>query len=71
VAGSEAVIAEIEKVIGVTIGETSKDGKYSFDWMECQGQCQSAPTILVNDEIYTDMTPEKVRKLLEGGLKAC
>lgn len=71
VAGSEAVIAEIEKVIGVTIGETSEDGKYSFDWIECQGQCQSAPTILVNDKIYTDMTPEKVRKLLEGGLKAC
>lgn len=71
VAGSEAVITEIEKVTCVTIGETSKDGKYSFDWMECQGQCQSAPAILVNGKIYTDMTPEKVRKLLEGGLEAC
>ena len=67
VAGSEAVITAIESFIGCKIGETSADGRYTFTFTECQGQCQAAPTILINDKLYTNVTPESVTLLLEKG----
>lgn len=67
VTGSEAVITAIENCIGCKIGETSADGKYTFTFTECQGQCQAAPSILINDRLYTDVTPESVIILLKKG----
>ena len=68
VAGSEAVIEAVEKLLGIKVGETTKDGKYSFGFTECLGQCQASPTLEINTKLYIDMTPEKVTALLKGGL---
>jgi len=71
VAGSAELIQAIEKTLGVQIGNSTEDGKYSFDYTECLGQCQAAPTILVNEKLYTDMTGKKFIELLKkGGFEA-
>jgi len=67
VAGAVEVIAAIEKELGIKIGEKTEDGKYSFDYTECLGQCQAAPTVLVNGKLYTDITPKDIPVLLEKG----
>lgn len=67
VAGSAEVIKAIENALGIQIGNSTKDGRYSFDYTECLGQCQAAPAILVNEKLYTDMTGEKFVELLKTG----
>jgi len=67
VAGSDAVIAAIEKALGISVGEMTADGSYTFEWTECQGQCQADPSVLVNGKLYTGITPESVKELLKRG----
>lgn len=68
VAGSTEVIETVEKMLGIKVGETTKDGKYFFGYTECLGQCQAAPSLEINRTLYTDLTPEKVTALLKGGV---
>ena len=67
VAGAGKVVEAIEKKLGIKAGETTKDGKYSFCYCECIGQCQSSPSVIINGTLHTNMTPEKVVKLIEQG----
>ena len=43
-----------------SFGETSADGAFTLEWANCMGMCDQGPAMLVNDEIYTRLTPEKV-----------
>lgn len=71
VAGSTEVISAIEKALGIEIGGTTPDGKYSFEFTECIGQCQSSPSVLINGKLYTDMTDTKITDILKkGGLES-
>ncbi len=67
IAGASAVIEKIETELGTKIGNATKDGKYVLKYVECQGQCQGAPTVLVNGKIYTGVTPDSVMDLVKGG----
>ena len=62
--GGKKLIAEIEKLLGIPAGEMTADGEYSFGYVECLGQCQSAPAVLVNGVLHTDMNIRKLRELL-------
>lgn len=67
VAGAGKVVEAIEKHLGIRAGETTEDGKYSFSYCPCMGQCQSSPSVLINGELYTEMTPEKIIELIDKG----
>lgn len=67
VAGADAVIEALEATLDIKVGGSTPDGKYSLRYTECLGQCQSSPTLLVNGELHTDMTPEKVKAMLTKG----
>lgn len=67
VKGADKIISAIEKELGITIGGTTADGRYSFAFTECQGHCGEAPTVVINGKIYTDVTVEKIHQLLTGG----
>lgn len=68
--GSTELIAAIENATGVKLGEISADGKYYFDYVECLGQCQSAPNMLINGRLYSGVKATSVAKLIkEGGGK--
>jgi len=45
--------------------ETTSDGNFSLAWANCLGICDQGPAMLVNDNIYTHVTPEKVHGILE------
>ncbi|ABI68339.1 complex I 24 kDa subunit family protein [Syntrophomonas wolfei] len=64
VAGAAEVIAALEKELGIKMGETTPDGKFTLELCECVGQCQATPVITVNSKPYGDMTPEKVSGVL-------
>ncbi len=58
--------AAIEKKIGIGPGETTADGRFSFELTNCIGACDQAPAMLIDDEVYGDLTPEKIREILQS-----
>jgi NADH-quinone oxidoreductase subunit E len=62
----ETMAAAIEKELGIAPGETTPDGRFSFELTNCIGACDQAPAMLVDDEVYGDLTPEKIREILQS-----
>lgn len=62
--GKNQVLFAIQNMLKIKIGETTHDGKFSLLETNCLGWCHKAPAMLINDEIYTELTPEKVREIL-------
>lgn len=63
--GSDAIVKACEKHLGVAVGETTPDGKFTLKEAECLGACVNAPMLSVGDVFYEDLTPENVVKLLD------
>jgi NADH dehydrogenase (ubiquinone) flavoprotein 2 len=69
---SESIVQATLKRLGVHMGETTKDGKFTVVEVECLGACVNAPMVQINDDYYEDLTPEtmvEVIDLLAEGLK--
>jgi len=64
IAGADKVVAALESELGIKMGETTADGKFTLELTECVGQCQATPVITINSKPYGDMTPEKVKAVL-------
>jgi len=63
---SQAIIESIEREIGIKPGETSPDDKFSFQLTNCIGACDKAPAMMINNEVYTDLTPNKISQILKS-----
>jgi [NiFe] hydrogenase diaphorase moiety large subunit len=64
-AGKEHVARQLQNDLDISFGETTPDGKFSLHWANCLGMCDQGPALLVNDRIFTRVTPEKVHGILE------
>ena len=62
--GNAELIAALEAATGLKIGESSEE--YRLDWVECLGQCQAAPNLLINGRLYTEVDLKKIPELLGG-----
>lgn len=62
--GSPAVLERIEAVLGIKPGETTADGRFTLETVNCLGACALAPVVVIGEETYGQMTPDKVEKLL-------
>jgi len=69
VRGADAVLATLEKELGIKEGETTKDGMFSLATARCIGACALAPAIAVSDDVYGKLTPDKVKELVQTDLK--
>ena len=65
VRGSEKILAEFEKVLGVKEGETTTDGLYTLETVRCVGACGLAPVVQVNGKTYGNCTLDSVKQILE------
>lgn len=63
--GCDDLVRHIEKRLGIALGETTADRKFTLEGVQCLGSCGTAPVIQVNDDYYEDMTLEKVDELLD------
>ena len=66
-AGRDGVAQQLRNELGVDFGETTTDGRFTLEWANCIGMCDQGPALLVNDQVFTHVTPNKVRDIL----KAC
>ena len=65
VGGAEPVIEHVAARLGLRPGETTADGKFTLEVVQCLASCGTAPALRVNDELYENMTGEKIDELLE------
>jgi NADH:ubiquinone oxidoreductase subunit E len=66
VVGGREVIKAIQEELGIQAGKTSEDGKFSFELVSCLGVCGVGPVMMVDSEIYGNLTPEKARDILKN-----
>lgn len=65
VRGAENVLAEFKKELGIEVGETSVDGKFSLSCLRCVGACGLAPVVQVGDKTYGRVAPDDVKEILK------
>ena len=63
--GGDMVAKTIEETLGIKPGETSQDRRFSLRWVNCLGVCDKAPAMMVNDQVYLDLTPKRVIQILD------
>jgi [NiFe] hydrogenase diaphorase moiety large subunit len=64
-AGKTRVARQLENDLGIRFGETSADGRFSLEWASCLGMCDQGPALLVNDRVFTRVTPEQVHEIID------
>jgi NADH:ubiquinone oxidoreductase subunit E len=67
--GKNLIIQELEDMLKVKVGETTQNRKFSLLETNCLGWCHKGPAMLINDEAYTELTPEKVRDIINEYMK--
>lgn len=63
--GGEAMLEHCSKKLGIGHKQTTGDGKFSLEEVECLGACCGAPAMQVNYDFYENLTPEKIDALIE------
>jgi NADH:ubiquinone oxidoreductase subunit E len=58
------IIETLENLLKIKVGETTLNRKFSLLYTNCLGWCHKGPAMLINDEVYTDLTPEKIREII-------
>lgn len=65
VRGAAKIVDFFKRELGIELGETTEDGKFSLDALRCVGACGLAPVVLVGDKVYGRITTlEDVKKIL-------
>ena len=65
VKGSDKILSEFEKQLGIKAGQTSKDLLFSLDGLRCVGACGLAPVVVVNEKVYGKFKIEQVSEVLD------
>jgi len=64
--GSESIREELETILNISPGETTEDGLFSIEVVNCIGACALAPVMLINEKYYGGLTEEKVKAIIDG-----
>jgi NADH-quinone oxidoreductase subunit E len=66
VRGSDKVLAQIEKELGIKNGENTRDLKFTLETVNCVGACALGPMVIIGEDYHGEMTPEKVSDVLKN-----
>ncbi|MBM7558814.1 NADH-quinone oxidoreductase subunit NuoE [Marinitoga litoralis] len=62
---SNNLVETIKEYLGINSGETTPDKKFTLEVVECLGHCGEGPVMLVNNKIYTKLTPQQAISILK------
>ncbi len=62
----DIVLTEIEKNIGIGLGETTKDKMFTIEASECLGHCAKAPVMMINGKVYKELDPMKIKNIIQS-----
>ncbi len=63
---AEMIMESVAKELGIGPGETTADGRFSFELTNCIGLCDHAPAMLINQDPHVDLTPQKIKQILKS-----
>ncbi|MDP3847933.1 MAG: NADH-quinone oxidoreductase subunit NuoE [Pseudomonas sp.] len=66
IGGHESVVSSLQQQLGIGLGETSSDGRFTLLPVCCLGNCDKAPALMIDDHTFGDVQPNDVAKLLEN-----
>lgn len=66
VRGAKNVLEGLERELGIKAGDTTDDGEYTLETVNCVGACALGPVVVNNEEHHGQMTPIKVESLLSN-----
>lgn len=62
--GSDMIVEHLQKKLGIKLGQTTPDGKFTLKESECLAACGGAPMFMVDQTYYENLTPDKVDAIL-------
>lgn len=65
VMGYEKILTLLNKKLGISFGETTEDDRFTLLPVVCLGNCDHAPTIMVDNDLHSDLTVEKIDQILQ------
>ncbi len=63
---SEKLVEMCRRKLGIDVGETTDDKRFTLVELECLGACGTAPVALINEALHEELTPEKLLRLIDG-----
>lgn len=60
----DRVANQLENDLGIRFGETTPDGTFTLEYTSCMGMCDQGPALLVNEKLYTQVSPEQVDSII-------
>ncbi|MCX8021209.1 MAG: NAD(P)H-dependent oxidoreductase subunit E [Syntrophorhabdaceae bacterium] len=63
--GSGSLLEYLKESLNINVGETTEDGFFTLELTSCLGVCGVAPAMMINDEMFGNLTPEKVNAILD------
>lgn len=64
--GSDMVTSTCKNKLGIEVGETTRDGKFTLMEVECLGACVNAPMMQINDDYYEDLDPDSTAAIIDA-----
>ena len=64
--GSDTIVGHLQKKLGIKLGETTADGRFTLKEVECLGACVNAPMLQIGHQYYENLTPEKLDQIIDG-----
>lgn len=64
--GHQKLIDALEKKLGISLGQTTPDGKFTLSHAECIGACGGAPCALINETLHENLTLENLDKIIDS-----
>lgn len=61
---AEGLIAMLERELGIRCGETTPDGLFTLETAECLGQCQEAPSMMINREVHNQVDAQRIAQII-------
>ncbi len=63
--GSDEIMAAVRGKLGIDVGETTADGKFTLSEVECLCACVNAPVVQIGDDFYEDLSPQSIEIILD------
>ncbi len=64
--GSDRIVEACKKTLGISVGETTPDGKFTLAEAECLGACVNAPMMQIGDDYYEDLDQDSTARVIEA-----
>ena len=61
----DGIARTLERELGIKFGEITNDERISLEYINCLGMCDQGPAMLINNEVFTQLTPRKVVEILD------